>query len=144
MQKSNKTLLIVLATVSVLFVGLIVLAILAAIALPAYQSYVSRARVSQALVMATTASHQVSAYVLEHDRIPASLAEAGFEMTPEASIQSISLDPYTAQIQVTLSGSAQIDGKSLLLTPSKNGSGEVAWQCVNGDVPQSLLPSQCR
>ena len=89
--------------------GIPVLAILAAIALPAYQTYVTRSTVAQAVVMAQSVSLAVSGFQAEYGRCPTNgeggLGDAASYATDHvASIQVGPMqDASRCSIQVTFS-----------------------------------------
>lgn len=128
---------IVLAGSSVPIIG-----ILAAIAIPAYQDYTHRARLSSLYLQAQQAGNAVSDYYRSNDRLPVTLEAAGF--TPPA-------DPSTAEFKLANDGVisvhlslAALKGKSLELRPSLNEDGEIVWSCSSPDIDDRHLPHTCR
>ena len=126
---------IVLAIVSVVFTG-----ICAAIALPAYQDFTLRARTVQALAHGTVARTLVTEYHAQHQRLPQSLQEAGFNLPNPPHIRSVDYDANSGQIQVQMSEPAG----ALVLTPSKGAAGQIEWHCGGRNMRPALLPSTCR
>ena len=55
-----------------------IVAILAAIGLPSYQSYVVRAKVSEGLVMMSEPKQRIASFYGSHGRLPANFGELGF------------------------------------------------------------------
>ena len=143
MSHATKVVFIVLGICAGLFVGLTVLAICAAIALPAYTSYLMRAEINEAFMLATTASQQVTLYVHENQRLPDSLAQIGHDISLPDSIQYLDINPESAQIQVIMRG-RRYDGQSFVLSPSVEDDGQIIWTCINEDLHKNDLPSQCR
>jgi uncharacterized RDD family membrane protein YckC/Tfp pilus assembly major pilin PilA len=144
------TAVVALAPASSVLVALAVIAgliapigIMAAIALPAYQDYTVRAKVSQALISASPARTAVNAYIIEHDTIPRTLAEAGVQFPPTQHVQSVAIDPRNATLTVTLAFSP-LDGKTILLVPQRAKDRGIAWSCRPGTVPRKYLPASCR
>jgi type IV pilus assembly protein PilA len=137
-----------------LMIVVAIIAILAAIALPAYQDYVIRTQVSEGAVIADGAKDGVWGYVADNGRMPADNKAAG--LLAPASI----VGKFVSQIEVTngvvtitySSSGAQraskaIDGKTLVLSPMfTGGSGSVVWKCqpTVGTVEQKYLPTICR
>jgi uncharacterized RDD family membrane protein YckC/Tfp pilus assembly major pilin PilA len=125
-------------------VGLIApVGIMAAIAVPAYQDYTVRAKVSQALISASPARTAVNAYIIEHDAIPRTLAEAGVQFTPTQHVQSVAIDPRNGTLTVSLAFSP-LAGKTILLIPRRAQDKGIAWNCRPGTVPPRYLPASCR
>jgi uncharacterized RDD family membrane protein YckC/Tfp pilus assembly major pilin PilA len=117
--------------------------ILAAISIPAYQDYTARARVAEALISASPARTAVNAYIIEHDAIPRTLAEAGVQFPPTQHVQSIAIDPRNAKLTVTLAFSP-LAGKTILLVPRRAQDKGITWNCQPGTVPRKYLPASCR
>jgi TM2 domain-containing membrane protein YozV/Tfp pilus assembly protein PilE len=133
----------VVIAVVVVFVGIAFVGILAAIALPAYQTYTLRAKVHGAYNLANQAAKTVSTYVQVKEKLPSSLSEAGFSATyPRSSqIQSIELGD-SGVITVTMVGTP-IDGKSFALRGSGSGA-TISWRCETVDLAERYLPKECR
>lgn len=130
-----------------LMIVVAIIGILAAVALPAYQDYTIRAKVSEAIGFAAAAKTAVSEHVISKDTWPANNASAG--LAPSASIRSAvvgSLAVTGSRITVTLSsgglGGAS-NGNFTLVGSTAGGSG-VSWICSPGSVDPKFLPSSCR
>jgi uncharacterized RDD family membrane protein YckC/Tfp pilus assembly major pilin PilA len=117
--------------------------ILAAISIPAYQDYTVRARVAEALISAAPARTAVNAYIIEHDTIPRTLAEAGVQLPPTQRVQSVAIDPRNATLTVTLAFSP-LAGKTILLVPRRAQDKGITWSCRPGTVPGKYLPASCQ
>ena len=126
-------------------VGLLVpvAGIVAAISIPAYQDYVVRARVAEALLAATPARDAVSAYVAERRAFPKSLAEAGAEVATTPRLQGIALDPRGGTLTLTLAF-PPLEGKTILLVPRRAEGNALTWQCRPGTARPRYLPASCR
>jgi len=120
-----------------------VVAILAAIALPAYQDYTVRARLAEALSIGSGAAESVANYYYQNQQIPAKLEDAGFVGSPSKSIQGIDINSKNGVVVVTMA-TTPIVGKSLLLVPSVGADNRIAWKCMSQDIPAKYLPLQCR
>ncbi len=118
-----------------------VMGILAAIAIPTYQDYTQRARVSQVLVSAGSAKVQVSEYLASNDRCPQSWDEMG---------TSAPTSPYVTEVEL-LDVSARECQISLTVDADGGPSGELwlnvdenqRWTC-SSDLPSRVLPISCR
>ena len=116
--------------------------IIAAVSIPAYQDTV-RARVAEALISASPARTAVNAYIIEHDAIPRTLAEAGVQFPPTPRVQSLAIDPHNATLTLTLAFSP-LAGKTILLVPQRSQDRAITWNCRPGTVPRRYLPASCR
>ena len=130
-----------------LLLALAVLAIVAAIAIPAYADYTQRAKVAAALSSATALKVEVAMAVEGSGACPDNSSE-GFD-PPEsyASAQIRQIEVYELEdgrcaIVIDLSEPASIDDEQrwleLALDPQTR-----QWSCRSG-LPDRMLPSHCR
>ena len=130
-----------------LMIVVAIIAILAAIAIPAYQDYTIRAQVTDGLSLASGAKTAVAEYYQNRGGFPGTNADAG--IASAASIRG----QFVADTQVVGSGLVQvrygnnvnvkISGSTVLLTPSDRG-GSMEWDCSSGNIANRYLPTQCR
>ena len=124
-----------------------VAAILAAIALPAYQDYTLRAKVSTALPAAEPVKLAVVAHLQEHQACPSN-DDAGFG--PPASYASGQIDSITVgefdtslcglELRLTVPGNDKLDGKAVWFEYDPAGN---SWQC-SSEIEDKYLPTHCR
>jgi uncharacterized RDD family membrane protein YckC/type II secretory pathway pseudopilin PulG len=130
----------------VLGVMLIPVGIVAGIAIPAYQDFTLRARVSEAAGVGGAARVAVRTYYEQHGKWPADLAEAYkvAEMAEPVSthVQRVVFDAGNGAIRVDMAQAA-LAGKSLRFVPQIEGK-TIRWTCRSDDVPQRYLPYACR
>ena len=130
-----------------LMIVIAILGILLAIAIPAYQDYAIRARVSEGLNLAAAAKTAVSEYRMSNSGYPATVAEYGYQTGTSTYVTSIVPTAGTGVIDITLSGNTKLGGAAngvIRLTPSFNGTA-IQWTCA--PVTATLgkyLPSSCR
>ena len=119
------------------------LGILAAIALPAYQDYTHRAKVSEAIVAASSVRTGYTEFVAEHRAWPSAenLTELSAAQAPGK--HSIDIDAEH-NIEITLEGKGDIAGKTILLVPQVSDSTIAGWTCTAGTMPAKYLPASCR
>lgn len=125
-----------------LMIVVAIIGILAAVALPAYQDYTIRAKVSE-LVMAASG---VKATIAEKAANDNTLASSGTGMSI-ATTGKVAFSTITAGGQITVAGSAASVGTvvTIVLSPSFN-AGKVIWSC-NTQGQTSLykyVPAECR
>lgn len=128
-----------------LMIVIAIIGILAAIAIPAYQNYVVRAKVTEGLTLMDNAKVGVTEYYQTKGTLPESNASAG--IAPAASIAG----KYVSGVKVGDSGVItatfassvpDIGGKALTLTPN-DANGNLTWVC-SGSVASKYRPSSCR
>ena len=132
-----------------LMIVVAIIGILAAIALPAYQDYVVRSRVSEAMVFADAAKVTVA----ENAASGALALDAGW-VAPAATqnMNAVAIDPANGTITVTTSAIA--GAGDVAFVPDAGGplvagtvpSDRISWSCngVGTTILPKYLPSQCR
>ncbi len=141
-----------------LMIVVAIIGILAAVALPAYQDYTARAKVSEVVLAASGCRTSITEVFQTGSSSPAA---NGFGC--ESSVPS---SKYVAKVETTIDGlvtatvntgiNADVDGKLLTLTPYKNattvlvaadtGSAIFKWVCggTGTTIPSKFLPGSCR
>jgi len=120
-----------------------VIAILAAIAVPAYHDYASRSRVAEAFGLAEPVQKAVRDYYDRWGVFPDNNAEAGLQAAERYVgnyIKSIAVEQGV--ISIALSG-ADLDGKELHLIPAVNSDAPTApfsWLCERRSAPEGMKP----
>jgi type IV pilus assembly protein PilA len=136
-----------------LMIVVAIIAILAAIAIPAYQNYLIRAQVSEAAVLTDGAKTAMAEYYSNYGQWPTSNKSAGLP-TNAASISgkyvdNVNIATHTGVIEAqfnTTTANQAIQGKLFGLSGTASG-GSVTWTCSNATyttVDAKYLPSSCR
>ena len=135
-----------------LMIVVAIIGILAAIALPAYQDYVVRSRVSEAL----TAADALKTAVAEN----AANGKA-YDSGVQAIIASENMDATAAPVdggtgQITVTTSAKAGAGTVIFVPSDGAVGNalpaagtppqnaIQWTCTGGTLVAKYRPAQCR
>lgn len=129
--------------------GLVMLAILAAIAVPAYQDYVVRAKIHQIIVQVEPLKAAIAQHLEREGACPQN-DDGGFG-TPEsyagttvASIRIGTLENERCAFELQLRGvDPRVDGETVRFEaiPADDG---LAWDCSGGSLPAKYLPRHCR
>jgi type IV pilus assembly protein PilA len=139
------------------------LAILAAIAIPAYHDYEIRAQVSDGLIAAGKHKEALEAAIRGGSASSAIDSEA-LELPIEAAskfVEAIEVGSGAVAIVYGKEAAAPLSGKTLALIPALDAERNLAWVCGYAaapggfdpvlrahrqytDVPKRLLPVQCR
>jgi type IV pilus assembly protein PilA len=135
-----------------LMIVVAIIGILAAVALPAYQDYTKRAKVSEIILAASAARNTVSEYAQTKGVMPTTGASAGVENTTSKYVASVSYAGTTTVGTITVTAQAfndtNIDTKTLgLVGTITPGTGQVAWVCAGGatnPIPAKYLPASCK
>ena len=132
-----------------LMIVVAIVGILAAIALPAYQDYTVRAKVSEALAKGAEAKTSISEFFTSQGHMPANLASAGVSAsgygltgapTWAAEILTLKTTTNTASFPTAASG------KTWEFSVQSSVDGVIVWKCRvgAGNMPAKYLPSACR
>lgn len=127
-----------------------VIAILAAIAIPAYQDYILRAQVAEGFIVARQAETAVAAYYADHGEMPQDNAAAGIGEAASMSGRYVSaVDVEAGKLVVaydTPQANRILRSQVLVLVPYRDAQGRVQWNCNNPDTTIQLryLPLACR
>jgi type IV pilus assembly protein PilA len=128
-----------------LMIVVAIVGILAAIALPAYQDYIVRSKVSEAAATAAACKTSVAEYLASKNAMPADITAAGCSTTTSQYVQGTTVTAGTIDVTVTnVGGNPSADGKVYELVPSASGSAITAWGCTSSTVPAKYLPAICR
>lgn len=136
---SNAVFIFILIITFVAFIG-----ILAAIAIPAYQDYTIRARMSQAAIVGRAATDYVGNYYNQYRSIPRSLEASNLAAALPPSVKEVSVDSQTGTITITMNSAAVIGGKALKFVPALDGSDHLGWTCMSEEIQDRYLPQDCR
>lgn len=132
-----------------LMITVAIVGILAAVALPAYQDYTIRAQVTEGVSLASGAKAAVAEYHSNKGEFPADNAEAGLTATGAAGKFVTGVVVADGVITATFGNdaNANITGNTIILTPTENAAGNLAWSCGSdmvGTDEEKYLPSSCR
>jgi len=128
-----------------LMIVVAIIGILAAVALPAYQDYTIRAKVSELILQASGFKTSVS----ETAQSNGTLGSSGAGLTVVAS-GKVTGGSVATDGTVTIAGSATSIGTvvTIVLRPFYNpADGKVIWSCQTGDPTAALFkysPTECR
>jgi len=150
-EKSGNAGMWIIVILVVGFVGIAILGILIAIALPAYQDYTVRAKLSGAINEASAAKLLVSEHFQQHSQCPSNSAAESQMPTPESyasnAVQKIdigALENGNCAIEVKVSDTlvpGLITGSIYFeLTDAQTSQ----WRCFSDSIQNKYLPATCR
>lgn len=130
-----------------LMIVIAILGILMAIAIPAYQDYTVRARVSEGMNVASSAKLAVAETRQSIGRFMAA-NNTSYGLAAPVSIRGNSVDQVEVTsdaglITITYSG-APIAANTLFLRPTLGLQGSVTWSCSGGTLVAKYRPANCR
>jgi type IV pilus assembly protein PilA len=139
-----------------LMIVVAIIGILAAVALPAYQDYTVRAKVSEVILAASSAKTAVAEYAQVNTTMPiaASLIVDSQQSKYVASVvygQGIDASHGVVTVTTTTTGDAKISGATLVMTGTLQSNGQVTWVCsapattaTPPGIDAKYLPASCK
>lgn len=125
-----------------LMIVVAIIGILAALAIPAYQDYTVRSKVSEGLALASSAKIAISEGFQSNDMTGVSSAASAWNssFSPTKYVSSVAVDPATGVITITYDGNnlPMIANMTLLVSPFIAGQpladgveGSIDWACAS-------------
>ncbi len=138
-----------------LMIVVAIIGILAAIALPAYQDYMTRTKMSEVVLAASAGRTSVSEFYASANHMPATLASAGFTAQTSKYVSTVNYtyvsptQAYIVALATTSVGGGVTTSQGVRLTGTANATtGVVDWVCsaegASNNIPTKYLPANCR
>lgn len=122
-----------------LMIVVAIVGILAAVALPAYQDYTVRARVTEGLALASEAKATVA------ENMANGVNDTCTGVQNISNTGTVNVDSLNCQggaITVTMKANAK--NTQLVLTPSRSNDGPITWKCTTQSTHVKYVPAECR
>lgn len=129
-----------------LMIVVAIIGILAAIALPAYQDYTTRSKLSEGLNLAASAKTAVSEHRMSQGSWPANNAAAGYQSPVTKYVSGITIVNGLITITYKTDAGVASNANQLSLSPI-SATGGVDWKCkaaASNAVQAKYLPANCR
>ena len=127
-----------------LMIVVAIIGILAAVALPAYQDYTTKAKVSEVILAASSGRTNLSEQAQVNGSMPTA---ASFTIDTQTStyvsgVAYTRTDASTGVITATSKGLPTAAAGTITLTGTLQTNGQVTWVC-GGSIPAKYRPSSC-
>jgi|NOAtaT_6_FD_contig_61_1213048_length_458_multi_7_in_0_out_0_1 type IV pilus assembly protein PilA len=125
-----------------LMIVVAIIGILAAVALPAYNDYSTRAKVSEVMLAASSVRTTVAEFASAEGSLPAT---ASITIPSQSSkyVASVAWNGTDGVITATAKGDSNINNGTITLTASLAAGGQVTWTC-SGSIASQYRPASCR
>ena len=125
-----------------LMIVVAIIGILAAVALPAYQDYTTRAKVSEVILAASSARTAVAESAQVLGAMPGSTSVA-IDSQSSKYVASVSYANSSAsQGAITATGKGDVTG-TIVMSGTREANGQVTWIC-GGTISQKFRPASCQ
>jgi type IV pilus assembly protein PilA len=125
-----------------LMIVVAIIAILAAIALPAYQDFTVRARVSEAIVLASGAKAVVTENISNSNQLNATACNGVSGLI--AATDNVSAFGCVGNGVITVTTTPAAGSVTLTLAPDYNADDKVLWHCARTGGQNKHVPAECR
>lgn len=141
-------------TIIELMIVIAIISIITIIAIPVYQQYTARARVTEGLSLAAPMKNKIAEYYQTNSDWPSDNASAGIPSPGEYDTEYVetieisqSAQDGTITITYKTSGIPEITAatNTLIITPTADPvSYTITWECDGGTLPSWARPARCR
>jgi type IV pilus assembly protein PilA len=125
-----------------LMIVIAILGILLAIAIPAYQDYLARARASEAVYATAPAKLAVAEFAISNQRWPGTFESGGYTFAATKNVAAMTLGG-SGVINTTATATGCPNGDPVFtFTPETVSNGSVDWACASDNA--TCAPATCR
>jgi type IV pilus assembly protein PilA len=137
-----------------LMIVVAIIGILAAVALPAYQDYMVRAKMSEVILAGSSGKTAVSEAYSQLNTMLKSAGSMGVQTQVSKYVASVTYTGTASNVgDIIVTASASTSGlpitvadKTIILRGTAQANGQVTWTCGGGTspVPANFRPSSCK
>ncbi|MGA2655321.1 MAG: pilin [Gammaproteobacteria bacterium] len=123
-----------------------IIAILAAIAIPAYNDFTTRSKVSEGMSLASTAQLAILEYYVMTGVWPENNTAAGLAEADEIAgeyVQSVTVNENKISVLFKPDAGKGLANHSIIFEAT-DAQGAMTWNCSSEDIVGAFLPQNCR
>jgi type IV pilus assembly protein PilA len=132
-----------------LMIVVAIIGILAAVAIPAYQDYLNRSKMSEVLSAVGACKTSIAEYAAAKNALPGTVTDAGCTSTSTTYVSAMDVGAGGI-ITATVQAIGNQSGKKVIMTPlsapgtaAKSGDTVTGWSC-SYDGDKKFVPATCR
>ena len=128
-----------------LMIVVAIIGILAAVALPAYQDYTTRAKVSEVILAASSARTNVAEAAQVNNAMPGTNA-LSVDSQSSKYVASVSYTQTSSSVGYITATSKSLGGTAdgtIVMSGTLQSNGQVTWVC-GGSIPSKYRPASCQ
>lgn len=151
-----KRLLVKAFTLIELMIVVAIVAILAAIAIPAYQNYTAKAQLAEAFAFADHSKTAVQSYIQGGGTADLTTANVGLDSNAagtyvssvavtgitSAPVITVTMSPITSTVGIAAKEASAGAIANVIFTGTTS-NGVITWACTTTNIPQKYLPATC-
>lgn len=135
-----------------LMIVVAIIGILAAVAIPAYQDYLKRSKITEVAATAAACKTSVAEYIAAKNAVPPSVLEAGCSQTLTTYVDGVEVAGAVIKVKIKAVDAA-VDGKYFMLTAMDEGGGVAdgtksvsTFKCTTdaANTAWKFFPANCR
>lgn len=128
-----------------LMIVVAIIGILAAVALPAYQDYTVRGRVSELAIQASGMKATVGENIANNGAIAAGSCSGVTNLAAADALKNTASTNCTdATGVIVVTGTASAKNVVLTYTPTLTANGAISWRCTSVAGDHKYVPAECR
>ncbi|MBB4808900.1 type IV pilus assembly protein PilA [Acinetobacter johnsonii] len=132
-----------------LMIVVAIIGILAAVAIPAYQDYTTRAKVSEVITAGAACKTSVAEFYQSSGELPGTLEQAGCSSNATPMVASLDVGAdgvitVTASTDLAAKFSDSAKNTYVLAPTATTAAAPLTWSCTGSTIEGKYLPAECR